>query len=102
MSVAKKMTVAALAAAALVGVAVIADDMKDGAMTMIAPTGQMSTMTNANMVEKAKMNDIMKHAEEVKDGMIIMVWGQRLYVVKNEKMADGKMTFEYWGLHGEK
>ena len=49
MSVAKKVTIAAVAAAALVGVAVIADDMKDGAMTMIAPSGKMSTMMNANM-----------------------------------------------------
>jgi len=102
MSVAKKVTVAALALAAVVGVAVIAEDMKDGSMMMVDPTGKMSTLKNASMVDKPMMDDMMKHAEEMKDGMVIMVWGQRLYVVKNEKMADGKMTFDYWGLHGQK
>ena len=102
MSIAKKVTVAAIAAAAVVGVAVIAEDMTNGSMTMVEPSGKVTQLKNASLVEKAKMDDMMKHAEEVKDGMVIMVWGQRLYVVKNEKMADGKMTFDYWGLHGVK
>lgn len=102
MSVAKKVTMAAVVAAAVAGVAVIADDMKNGAMTMVEPTGKMVALKNASTVDKAMMDDMMKHAEEIKDGMVIMVWGQKLYVIKNEKMADGKMTFDYWGLHGVK
>jgi hypothetical protein len=99
MSVTKKMTVAAAVAAAVIAVAVVADDMKSGTLMMVEPTGKSSSMP---MPDKAMMDDMMKHAEEVKDGMVIVVWGQRLYVVKNEKMPDGKMTFDYWGLHGVK
>ncbi|HMA49041.1 MAG TPA: hypothetical protein VKP60_04755 [Magnetospirillaceae bacterium] len=99
MSVTKKVTVAAAVAAAVIAVAVIAEDMKNGTAMMVEPSGKMSNMA---MPDKAMMDDMMKHAEEVKDGMVIMVWGQKLYVVKNEKMPDGKMTFDYWGLHGVK
>ena len=99
MSVTKKVTVAAAIAAAVIAVAVIADDMKAGTMMMVEPTGKMSDM---GMPDKAKMDDMMKHAEQMPDGMLIVVWGQRLYIVKNEKMPDGKMTFDYWGLHGVK
>ncbi|GEM_PF-5407359 len=102
MSIAKKVTVAAVVAAAVAGMAVIADDMKNGSMTMVEPSGKVTELKNAATVDKAMMDDMMKHAEEMKDGMVIMVWGQRLYIVKNEKMADGKMTFDYWGLHGVK
>jgi len=99
MSVTKKMTVAAALATAVIALAVVADDMKSGTLMMVEPTGKSSSMP---MPDKAMMDDMMKHAEEVKDGMVIVVWGQRLYVVKNEKMPDGKMTFDYWGLHGVK
>lgn len=102
MSIAKKAAIVSAIAIAAIGVAVIAEDMKDGSMTMVEPSGKMVAMKNASAVDKAMMDDMMKHAEEVKDGMVIMVWGQRLYVVKNEKMPDGKMTFDYWGLHGVK
>ena len=99
MSVTKKVTVATSVAVALIAVAVIADDMKNGTAMMVEPTGKMISMA---MPDQAKMDDMMKHAEPVPDGMVIMVWGQRLYIVKNEKMPDGKMTFDYWGLHGVK
>lgn len=99
MSVAKRVTMAAVIAAAAIGATVIADEMKSGTMMMVEPSGKMGNMA---MPDQAKMEDMMKHAEEMKDGMLIVVWGQRLYVVKNEKMPDGKMTFDYWGLHGVK
>jgi hypothetical protein len=93
------MTMAVVIAAAAAGAAVIAEEMKNGTMMMVDPSGKMSDMA---MPDKAKMDDMMKHAEEVQDGMLIMVWGHKLYVVKNEKMPDGKMTFDYWGIHGVK
>lgn len=99
MSVAKRVAVTVVIAAVAAGAAVIAQEMKNGTVMMVEPSGQMSSMP---MPDKAKMDEMMKHAEEVKDGMVIVVWGQRLYVVKNEKMPDGKMTFDYWGLHGVK
>ena len=99
MSVAKRVAVTVVIAAVAAGAAVIAQEMKNGTVMMVEPSGQMSSMP---MPDKAKMDDMMKHAEEMKDGMVIVVWGQRLYVVKNEKMPDGKMTFDYWGLHGVK
>lgn len=99
MSVTKKVTVAAAVAVGLIAVAVIADDMKNGSAMMVEPSGKMSNMA---MPDKAMMDEMMKHAEPMPDGMLIVVWGQRLYIVKNEKMPDGKMTFDYWGLHGVK
>ena len=99
MSVTKKVTVAVAVAAAVIAVGVVADDMKNGSAMMVEPTGKMS---NTAMPDKAMMDDMMKHAEPMPDGMLIVVWGQRLYIVKNEKMPDGKMTFDYWGLHGVK
>ena len=99
MSVTKKVTVAVAVAAAVIAVAVVADDMKNGSTMMVEPTGKMTSMP---MPDQAKMDDMMKHAEQMPDGMLIVVWGQRLYIVKNEKMPDGKMTFDYWGLHGVK
>jgi hypothetical protein len=99
MSVTKKATVAAAVAVGLIAVAVIADDMKNGSAMMVEPSGKMSTMA---MPDKSMMDEMMKHAEPMPDGMLVLVWGQRLYIVKNEKMPDGKMTFDYWGLHGVK
>jgi len=100
MSVSKRLTLAAAVGAAIVAAAVVADDMKNGSMTMVEPTGKMSAMGMPG--DKAMMDDMMKHAVPMPDGMVIMVWGQKLYVVKNEKMPDGKMTFDYWGLHGQR
>jgi hypothetical protein len=34
------------------------------------------------------------------DEMAIFVWGNKFYVVKNQKMKDGQMAFDYWGFHG--
>jgi hypothetical protein len=87
------------AAACVLTSASFADDMKDGSMMMVMPDGKTAMMP---MPDKAKMDMMMKKAEMVKDDMMVIVWGNQTYVIKNEKMADGKMLFDFWGLHGVK
>ncbi len=74
----------------------LADEMKNGMMMMISPDGKTSTMP----IDKHKAEMMMKHAEKMDSDMAFFVWGNKLYAVKNEKMSDGKMSFDYWGLHG--
>lgn len=79
---------------------VLADDMKSGSeIMMIMHDGRTGAMP---MMDKAKMEMMLKNAEEVKDDMAIFVWGNKLYIAKNTKMADGRMTFDAWGAHFEK
>lgn len=73
-----------------------ADEMKNGTIMMVAPDGKSTTMT----VDKAKVDMMMKKAQEMNEDMAILVWGHKVYVFHDEKMSDGKMMFDYWGLHG--
>ncbi len=79
--------------------AVLADEMPADKMMMITADGKTSMVA---MPDKAMMADIMKHAQAMGEDMVIFVFGNKFYVAKNEKMADGKMTFDYWGIHGSK
>ncbi len=77
--------------------AAAADDMQNGKMMMmIAPNGKSEMMP---MPDKAMLDQMMKNAVEMKDDMIILVWGAKTYMIKNEKMPDGKMMFDAWGAH---
>ncbi len=73
-----------------------ADDMKNGMIMMVMPDGKTSSMT----IDKAKVDMMMKNAQEMKEGVAIFVWGNKTYMIHDEKMSDGKMMFDYWGLHG--
>ena len=73
-----------------------AQDAKPDTMMMFMSNGKMANMP---MPDKAKLDMMMKHAVEMKDDMVILVWGNKTYMIKNEKMPDGKMMFDAWGLH---
>lgn len=85
------------AALCSVSTTVLADDMPADKMIMVTTDGKTATVP---IPDKAMMADILKHAQLVGEDMLIFVWGNKFYVAKNEKMADGKMTFDYWGIHG--
>jgi hypothetical protein len=87
--------VVAGAACAIVSLA-FAEDVKPDSMMMFTPNGKTASMP---MPDKAKLDMMMKHAAEMKDDMVILVWGNKTYMIKNEKMPDGKMMFDAWGLH---
>ena len=88
---------AALAIAAVlcaVSLPALAQEHGDS-MMVISPGGKMAKMA---MPDKAMMDMMMKHAVPVDDNMAIVVWGAKTYMIKNEKMADGRMTFDVWGI----
>ena len=98
--------VALVSAALLVtGVAVafsapgIAADAKNDKIMIMSPNGAMKSMA---MPDKAMMDSMMQHATPVSDDMAILVWGTKTYMIKNEKMPDGKMTFDVWGIKFER
>jgi hypothetical protein len=68
-------------------------------MMVISPSGQMSSM---KMPDKAMMDMMMQHATPVSPDMAIVVWGAKTYMIKNEKMPDGRMTFDVWGIKFER
>ena len=93
---------AAIAAVAAIGSFMspaFADDMKPGMMTMTTADGKMSSMP---MPDQAHVTMMLKSAQVMGEDMVLFAWGGKFYVAKNEKMPDGKMTFDYWGLHGTK
>jgi hypothetical protein len=73
--------------------------LADDRVMLISPTGQISSMP---MPDKAMMEKMMAHATPVSPDMAILVWGTKTYMVKNEKMPDGKMTFDVWGIKFER
>jgi hypothetical protein len=95
MSPFKHATLAAAAIACLLSVPALAQDK----MMVVSPNGQMSSMA---MPDKATMDMMMKHAVPMSADMAIVVWGAKTYMVKNEKMPDGKMTFDVWGIKFER
>jgi len=78
---------------------VSAADAKSGSVMMVSPDGKMSKMP---MPDKAHMDMIMQHAVPLSDDMAVIVWGAKTYMVKNEKMPDGRMTFDVWGIRFER
>lgn len=94
-----------MAALALIGTAcglcapASAEEMKEGTMMMITPNGQMSEMSAP---DKKTVEQMLKHAEEMKGEAVLFVWGHKVYVVKNKQMENGKMMFDVWGLHTER
>lgn len=91
----KHATLAAAGMACLIAAPALAQDK----MMVISPNGQMSSMS---MPDKATMDMMMKHAKLMSPDMAILVWGAKTYMVKNEKMPDGKMTFDVWGIKFER
>lgn len=87
---------AAMAALCAMSVAASADDMKPGMMTMVTPDGKMTDMP---MPSKDKIDMMLKSAQVMGEDMAIFYWGNKLYMVKNEKMPNGMMSFDYWGIH---
>jgi len=90
-----RFTHALFAAAILFSLPALAEDK----VMVISPGGQMSSM---KMPDKAMMDSIMAHATPVSPDMAILVWGSKTYMIKNEKMPDGKMTFDVWGIKFER
>lgn len=86
---------AAAGIACLVALPALAEDK----VMVVSPNGQMSSM---KMPDKAMMDKIMEHATPVSADMAILVWGAKTYMIKNEKMPDGKMTFDVWGIKFER
>jgi len=90
------------AALGLVSVAMVfaapafADPMKDGSLTLIMPNGDMQSMS----VDKDKVAEMIKMATPMSDEMAIFAWGGKFYLLHNEKMKNGQMSFDYWGFHG--
>jgi hypothetical protein len=95
MSSFKHATLATAGIACLLSLPALAQDK----MMVISPSGQMSNMA---MPDKAKMDMMMKHAIPMSDDMAILVWGTKTYMIKNEKMPDGKMSFDVWGIKFER
>jgi hypothetical protein len=89
--------VAAMTGSICLSLPAFADDMMaKPEIMMIMKDGKTGVMP---IMDKAKMEDMMKNAEEMKDDMAFFVWGNKFYVVKNTKMADGRMSFDAWGAH---
>ncbi len=86
---------AAAGVACLVALPALAADK----VMIMSPDGKMSSM---KMPDKAMMDKIMEHATPVDPDMAILVWGTKTYMIKNEKMPDGKMTFDVWGIKFER
>jgi hypothetical protein len=82
-------------ALALSSPALAADDK----IMVVSPNGAMKSMA---MPDKAMMDSMMQHAVPMSDDMAILVWGTKTYMIKNEKMPDGKMTFDVWGIKFER
>ena len=90
----------ALAGLALVLTApAVAADAKNDKVMVISPDGAMKSMA---MPDKPMMDSMMQHAVPMSDDMAILVWGTKTYMIKNEKMPDGKMTFDVWGIKFER
>ncbi len=70
--------------------------MKNG-IFMIHPNGSMSAL---KMPDKSKIAEMIKDADPIGEDMVIMVWGGNFYMMKNHKMPNGQMSFDYWGFHG--
>jgi hypothetical protein len=75
-----------------------ADPMKDGMMEIVMPNGDMKSMP----VPADKVQDMIKMAKAMDQEMAIFVWGSKFYVVKNEKMPSGQMSFDVWGIKATK
>ena len=89
--------IAATAGSICLASPVLADDMMaKPEIMMIMKDGKVGAMP---IMDKAKMEEMMKNAVEIKDDMAFFVWGNKFYMVKNTKMADGRMTFDAWGAH---
>lgn len=82
-------------ALALSSPALAADDK----IMVVSPNGAMKSMA---MPDKAMMDSMMQHAVPMSDDMAILVWGTKTYMIKNEKMPDGRMTFDVWGIKFER
>jgi hypothetical protein len=95
-----RFTLPTLAAATLLcsfSASALADDMPSNKIMMVTADGKMTMVA---MPDKDMMAKMMKSAQVMGEDMAIFVFGTKLYVVKNEKMADGMMSFDYWGIHG--
>jgi len=75
----------------------LADEMKPGTVTILSQDGKVSSIP---MPDQAKVADMVAHGQEVKNDKVFFVWGSKFYYTSNEKMADGRMSFDYWGFHG--
>jgi hypothetical protein len=71
--------------------------MKNGSVYLFMPGGKMKKMSMAN---KSKIMEMLKDAEPMGEEMAIVVWGNKVYVMRNHKMENGQMAFDYWGFHG--
>jgi hypothetical protein len=96
MSYPRSAALAVVGAVCLFFPAAFAAEANGDQMTMFKPDGKMSSMP---LPDKATLDMMMKHAVEVNSDMIVLVWGAKTYMIKNEKMPDGKMMFDAWGLH---
>jgi hypothetical protein len=91
----KHVFLAAAGMACLIALPALAEDK----VMVVSPNGQMSSM---KMPDKAMMDQMMQHATPMNPDMAILVWGTKTYMIKNEKMPDGKMTFDVWGIKFER
>jgi hypothetical protein len=66
-------------------------------MFMVHPGGSMTALP---MPDKKKIAEMIKEADPIGEDMVIMAWGGTFYTMKNHKMANGQMAFDYWGFHG--
>jgi len=96
MSYLKSAVLAVVGAASLFFPAAFAAEANGDAMMMFKPDGKMSSMP---LPDKATLDMIMKHAVELNSDTVVLVWGAKTYMIKNERMPDGKMMFDAWGLH---
>jgi hypothetical protein len=98
MSYLERVVLAVVVSACILPTAFAAEANGD-AMLMFKPDGKMASMP---LPDKATLDMMMKHAVEVNSDMVVLVWGSKTYMIKNEKMPDGKMMFDVWGIHFEK
>lgn len=76
-----------------------AKPMKNGSVYLFMPDGKMKKM---RMADKSKIMEMLKDASPMGEEMAIVVWGNQVYVMKNHKMDNGQMAFDYWGFHGNR
>src|SRR5208337_4051526 len=72
-----------------------AEKMENGHLYHMSRTGEMSHL---RAVREEEAREMIKEAEPVKDPAAYIKYDGQLYRLTNHKMANGKMTFDAWGI----
>jgi hypothetical protein len=72
-----------------------AEKMENGHIYHMSRKGEM---THLRALRADEAREMIKEAEPVKDPAAYIMYDGQLYRLSNHKMANGKMTFDVWGI----